>query len=94
LTDSRPALSLSLFVVNPPPARREGRQEESYLFQVGMELQYARGFVPRPNRRGEDSKGLDDATADLPLREEFEWAVGHNVSIESPITSAGSPRCS
>lgn len=76
--------ALSLFLVN----RRElaggpgGRDDEAFAFQVSMELRYAPGLVPRPNRRGEGSKDFDEQTADLQFRDRYEYAVGHGVSVE------------
>ena len=37
--------------------------------QVGLELEFARGFVPRPNLRGEKADDWDDRVADLQFRD-------------------------
>jgi len=76
--------ALSLFVVNERTPGEKGRQDEQFIFQVQMEVSFAPGFVPRPNRQGEGSGGPDDETADLQFREHHEWAVGHGVAIETP----------
>jgi hypothetical protein len=74
--------ALSLFVVNrrvPSP----GRQAEQFLFQVSLDLEYERGFVPRRNVL-DDAKdwGWDEKIADLQYRHAFEYAVGHGVGVE------------
>jgi hypothetical protein len=79
--------ALSLFVVNRRPPGEPKQKDEAYIFQVAMELEYARGFAPRPNRQGEHATDPDDRTADLQFREHCEWAVGHNVSVEEPAAA-------
>lgn len=76
------ARALSLFVVNERPASEKGRADESFLFQVALEVSFERGFLPRPNRQGESSLDFDDRANDLQFRSSFEWGVGHNVSVD------------
>jgi hypothetical protein len=76
--------ALSLFVVNHRERVEKGPPDESYLFQVELELYFERGFVGRPNRQGEKSDAMDDRTSDLQLREHLDWAVGHNASVQAP----------
>src|SRR5262249_20108657 len=48
-------------------------------------LHYERGFLWRPNRRGEDAASEDDPRVlALLFRDRKEWAVGHNTSILPP----------
>ena len=76
--------ALSLFVVNHrAPIAEQGKQDGAFVFQVAMELRYAEGLVPRPNRRDESSDDLDDRINDLQYRECIEWAVGHGVATEA-----------
>ncbi|WP_437638738.1 DISARM system helicase DrmA [Sorangium sp. So ce854] len=76
--------ALSLFVVNRRQPGERGQQDAQFIFQVELELQYARGFVPRPNRQGEGAPDPDDRVADLQFRAHSEWAVGHGVAVEAP----------
>jgi hypothetical protein len=76
--------ALSLFVVNRRTPGERGRQDEQFIFQVTLELAYAPGFVPRPNRKGEDARDFDDRVADVQFRDHHEWAVGHGVSVQAP----------
>ncbi len=73
--------ALSIFVVNDRTPGEKGRADEQFLFQVEMEIHYARGFVPRPNRQGEGSGDADEETADLQFRHHGEWGVGHGVAV-------------
>ena len=52
--------ALSLFVVNRRTPEERGRQDERFIFQVELEVSFARGFVPRPDRRGESAADFDD----------------------------------
>jgi hypothetical protein len=73
--------ALSVFVVNERPQGERGRKDAQYLFQVSLEVRYAGGFLARPAlRRG---RHLDDKISSLQYRHVCEYAVGHNVSIES-----------
>ncbi|WP_437562975.1 DISARM system helicase DrmA [Sorangium sp. So ce542] len=78
---------LSLFLVNDRTAVEQDRDTQ-FAFQVRMELTYERGFVSRPNRRGEDGDEDQRALA-LAFRDHREWAVGHNTSVERPVEKNG-----
>ena len=82
------ARAVSVFLVNRRGAGPAGKNDEHMLFQVRLQLLYERGFVPRPNRRGEGSVDGDEAIADLQFREHFEWAVGHGVSTRAVVEAA------
>nr|WP_298724331.1 DISARM system helicase DrmA [uncultured Steroidobacter sp.] len=79
---------LSVWLVND----RQGEEQapdELFVFQVRMKLHYARGFLARPNRRGEEAPSDDDPRVlALLFREHKEWAVGHNTSIRPPVVEA------
>jgi hypothetical protein len=78
--------ALSLFVVNRrAPAESKTRQDEQFIFQVSLQLDFAAGFVARSNRRGEHSDDWDDRVGDLQFRDRSEYAVGHGVSVEAPV---------
>ncbi|MFS8068881.1 MAG: DNA/RNA helicase, partial [Byssovorax sp.] len=75
---------LSLFLVNHRGEVDRDRDIQ-FAFQVRMALIFARGFVCRPNRRGEDGDDDDQRVLALNFREHMEWAVGHNTSVERPV---------
>jgi len=81
--------ALSLFVVNRRACGEKGRENELYLFQVRLEVEYGPGFQRRPNLRDEDATDWDDRVSDLQFRERCEWAVGHGVAIEVPGGQSG-----
>lgn len=79
---------LSLWVVNER-AMLEQDRDRSFVFQVRMALHFERGFLWRPNRRGEDAPCDDDPRVlALLFRDRKEWAVGHNTSIQKPEADA------
>ncbi len=74
---------LSLFLVNDRlPLERD--RDLNFIFQVGLTLRYAGGFIARPNRRGDDADDDDQRVLALMFRNNFEWAVGHNTSVDMP----------
>lgn len=79
---------LSLFLVNDRAVETQDRDRQ-FVFQVRMALAYERGFVPRPNRRGEGGTDDDLAVLALSFRDHVEWAVGHNTSVERPEPKDG-----
>lgn len=79
---------LSLFLVNDRTIEERDRDTQ-FVFQVRMALHYERGFVCRPNRRGEDGSDEDQRVLALTFRDRMEWAVGHNTSVERPVLEAG-----
>ncbi|TKC96504.1 DISARM system helicase DrmA [Polyangium fumosum] len=79
---------LSLFLVNER-AGMERDRDTQFVFQVRMELLYERGFVSRPNRRGEDGNDEDQRVLALSFRDHREWAVGRNTSVEKPLERDG-----
>jgi hypothetical protein len=72
---------LSLFLVNDR-APVETDRDTQFVFQVRVALTYERGFVCRPNRRGEDGSDEDQRVLALSFRDSMEWAVGHNTSVQ------------
>lgn len=78
---------LSLFLVNDRPALERDR-DINFAFQVSFTMRYAGGFVPRPNRKGEDADNYDQPVLALLFRDKWEWAVGHNTSAEPPDKDA------
>lgn len=78
---------LSLFLVNERAQLLRDR-DLSFIFQVGLTLRCKGGFLARPNRRGEDAGEDDPRILALQFRDRFEWAVGHNTSVELPTPDA------
>jgi hypothetical protein len=78
---------LSLFLVNDRQALDRDR-DINFVFQVRFTMRYPRGFLPRPNRRGEDASNYDQRVLALLFRDKCEWAVGHNTSLEQPRPDA------
>ncbi len=83
--------ALALFVVNRRTAADAKHRDEQYLFQVELEVSFAGGLVPRPNRQGEEARDFDDRVADLQFRDHVEWAVGHGTSVEVVEPPTGTP---
>lgn len=79
---------LSLWIVNDRYDEAV-KPDQLFIFQVKLKLHYARGFLWRPNWRGEDAESDDDPRVlALLFRERKEWAVGHNTSICPPVLDA------
>jgi hypothetical protein len=85
--------AVSVFLVNErAPDTEKKRRDEQFVFQVGLALEHAGGFVARPNRRGEHGDDWDERVADLQFRHRCEYAVGHGVSVavegagDGPVT--------
>lgn len=79
---------LSLFLVNERGIEERDRDTQ-FVFQVRIALNYERGFLCRPNRRGEDGSDEDQRVLALAFRDRMEWAVGHNTSVERPSLEDG-----
>lgn len=83
---------LSLFVVNDRAAVEGPERDRAFVFHVRMSLRFEAGFVPRPNRRGEDADDTDQCVLALMFRDQVEWAVGPNTSVERVELSGGKVR--
>lgn len=82
-------LAVSIFVVNnrePQPAKTK---DTAYAFQVKLQLESDRPFVPRPNLRGLLTEDPDERIADLQYRDAMEFAVGHGTSAHAQVDSDG-----
>jgi hypothetical protein len=77
--------SLSIFVVNRRKASPDDVRDESFIFQVELEVQSDRSFIARPNLHSLESDDWDERVADLQYRNSFEFSVGHSVSTESVV---------
>ncbi|MEH1807101.1 hypothetical protein [Nostoc sp.] len=72
--------SVSVFLVNHRRSSPDQKRDASYAFQTNLIIQTTDSFVPRPNLRGRDGDDWDEKVADLQYRDDYEYAVGHNVS--------------
>jgi hypothetical protein len=72
--------SVSVFLVNHRRPSPDQKRDAGYAFQTNLIIQTADSFVPRPNLRGRDGDDWDEKVADLQYRDDYEYAVGHNVS--------------
>ena len=77
--------SLSIFVVNRRKASPDDVRDESFIFQVELEVQSDRSFIARPNLHSLESDDWDERVADLQFRNSFEFSVGHSVSTDSVV---------
>jgi hypothetical protein len=74
--------SLALFLVNNRPVEGEKKlADKAFVFQVVLTIEFAPGFLERPNRRGEFSDDSDERTWDLQFRDKKEYAVGHGIAV-------------
>lgn len=71
--------AVSVFVVNYRQVA-SGERDATFAFQTHLHLHCAEGFVPRPDPRGVSTDDWDEAVAGLQYRNDYEFAVGHNVS--------------
>lgn len=86
--------AVSVFVVNKrPPSPKGTPRDLACAFQVALELRCPAPFVPRPDRRGQDGKDLDESIAELQYRDAYEHAVGHNVAVHAIPDDDGKCRC-
>ncbi|WP_242028557.1 hypothetical protein [Pseudanabaena sp. FACHB-2040] len=78
-------LSASVFLVNYRQATH-GDRDVTFAFQTCLSLSCPEGFVPRPDPRGINTDDWDEAVASLQYQEDYEFAVGHNVSAVAKAT--------
>jgi hypothetical protein len=71
--------SVSVFLVNYRQGEK-GERDTLFAFQTHLRLNCTEGFVPRTDPRGYSTNDWDEAVAALQYREDYEFAVGHNVS--------------
>ena len=79
--------SVSVFLVNNRKVVKE--RDMGYIFQALLEISSIVPFFPRANLQGSYSDDWDGAIADLQYRQDFEYGVGHNVSVLPGIAPDG-----
>jgi hypothetical protein len=72
--------SVSVFLVNNRLSTSDKQRDISYIFQASLIIHTPEPLVARPNLRGRDNHDWDENVADLQYRDDYEYAVGHNVS--------------
>ena len=85
-------LAVSIFVVNNRDPQPSHVKDMAYAFQVKLQLESDRLFVPRPNLRGLHSDDPDERIADLQYRDAMEFAVGHGTSAHASVDVEGGCR--
>jgi hypothetical protein len=83
-------LSVSVFLVNNRIPINDKERDITYAFQTSLVIQTPEPLVPRPNLRGRDNNDWDESVADLQYRDDYEYAVGHNVSAVAIANPDGS----
>lgn len=72
--------AISIFLVNHRQPKVDCEKETGYIFQAKLTIHNHDGFIPRPDLRERGIEDEDDRIADLQYRDDYEFAVGHNVS--------------
>ncbi|ABA25311.1 Helicase-like protein (plasmid) [Trichormus variabilis ATCC 29413] len=72
--------SVSVFLVNYRPPVANPYSDIAFAFQTCLIIRTPSSLVPRPNLRGRHGDDWDEKVADLQYRDDYEYAVGHNVS--------------
>lgn len=73
--------AVSIFLVNHRRPEPDSKRDAAYIFQAQLTLRNPDGFVPRPDLRNQRIEEEDERLADLQYRNDYEYAVGHNVSV-------------
>ncbi|MBU47172.1 MAG: helicase [Deltaproteobacteria bacterium] len=89
ITGHRKARSISIFLVNQRSRPENTPIDKVSLFQTRLRVKSGVPFVYRPDVRGKDLDDWDEKVADLQYRHDYEYAVGHNVSVDAKIDSEG-----
>ena len=74
--------SVSLFLVNERIPSTDRDRDESFAFQVEIEVRSVVPFVPRPDPREVSGEEWDEQVADLHYADTPEYAAGHGVSAD------------
>jgi hypothetical protein len=82
--------SVSVFLVNYRRPAADKERDTAYIFQTCLTLHTPKPLVPRPNLRGQSGDDWDESVADLQYQDDYEYAVGHNVSAIATRNPDGS----
>ncbi|MDV3000183.1 MAG: hypothetical protein N5P05_001789 [Chroococcopsis gigantea SAG 12.99] len=80
--------SVSIFLVNNRPPSPQS-QDDNFAFQTCLIVDCDAGFVPRSNPKGFSGNDMDEAIAALQYRHDYEFAVGHNISVTPLLIGEG-----
>ena len=73
--------AVSIFLVNKRTPQPDTQRDAAYIFQSQLTIRNPDGFIARPDLRNQKATDpADDQIADLQYHDDFEYAVGHNVS--------------
>jgi hypothetical protein len=81
-TDKLPAgtRAISVFLVNHRQPKIDTEKDTGSIFQAQLTIHNPEGFIPRPDLRQQHIEDEDERIADLQYRNDYEFAVGHNIS--------------
>ena len=82
-------LAVSLFLVNRRREAPDLKRDAAFAFQVMLNVTSPKPLVPRPDVRGRDGGDWDDAVGDVQFRHDYEFAVGHNISVHAVESAPG-----
>jgi hypothetical protein len=83
------ARTVSIFVVNRRTEAPDDVRDQSFAFQVQLEVSGDTEFLRRPDLRGIASDDWDERVADLQYQDAGEYSVGHNVATEAIRENGG-----
>jgi hypothetical protein len=72
--------AVSVFLVNHRSPKPDAEKDSGSIFQARLTIHNNDGFIPRPDLRNQSLEDDDERIADLQYRDDYEFAVGHNVS--------------
>lgn len=81
--------SVSIFLVNQRHPASNRAPDAAHAFQTKLIIETEDSFVPRPDLRGSNGEDWDERVADLQYRDDYEFAVGHNVSAIALVEPKG-----
>ncbi|MBD2093421.1 hypothetical protein H6F67_26605 [Microcoleus sp. FACHB-1515] len=81
--------SVSIFLVNQRRPAPNKAPDAAHAFQTSLTIQTEDSLVPRPDLRGGNGEDWDESVADLQYRDDYEFAVGHNVSAIAVVEPGG-----
>ncbi|MBD2428240.1 DISARM system helicase DrmA [Phormidium sp. FACHB-1136] len=84
--------ALSIFLVNHRKGVKD-HKDATYLFQAQLTLHCPEGFIPRSNPNQGTETDPDEQIAALQYRNDYEFAVGHNVAAVATPDSSDPRRC-
>ena len=82
--------SVSVFLVNQCKPASDKVRDTAYIFQTSLTICTDVPLVARPNLQGRSGNDWDEKVADLQYRDDYEYAVGHNVSAIAVTNPDGS----